>query len=222
MDWLTDATNPRRQMDRSGSSISSTCTFRLVLRRHHHCLRIPDRRNGRHPLDGLHPFVLIAVIAGFVAYLLQRSWKPACLSGSVGLLFISISRLLGRHDPDHLAGDLGDLCAQHGDWRADRHRGGASAAVVGCCLRPILDMMQTIPTFVYLIPALIFFGLGVVAGMVATIIFALPAPIRLTYLGISSAPKQLMEAAESFGATKRQTAVAGGGARMRCRRSWPG
>ena len=65
-------------------------------------------------------------------------------------------------------------------------------------------MMQTIPTFVYLIPALIFFGLGVVAGMVATIIFALPAPIRLTYLGISSAPKPLLEAAESFGATKRQ------------------
>lgn len=71
-------------------------------------------------------------------------------------------------------------------------------------LRPILDMMQTIPTFVYLIPALIFFGLGMPSGLIATVIFAVPAPIRLTYLGISSAPTQLIEAAESFGATKRQ------------------
>ena len=70
-------------------------------------------------------------------------------------------------------------------------------------LHPVLDMMQTIPTFVYLIPALIFFGLGVVAGLVATIIFV-PAPIRLTYLGVSSVPKPLTEAAESFGATRTQ------------------
>ena len=52
-------------------------------------------------------------------------------------------------------------------------------------IRPILDLMQTIPTFVYLIPALILFGLGVVPGLISTIIFALPAPIRLTYLGVS-------------------------------------
>ena len=50
-------------------------------------------------------------------------------------------------------------------------------------LRPVLDLMQTIPTFVYLIPTLILFGLGVVPGLISTIIFALPAPIRLTYLG---------------------------------------
>lgn len=71
-------------------------------------------------------------------------------------------------------------------------------------LRPVLDLMQTIPTFVYLIPALILFGLGVVPGLVSTIIFAIPAPVRLTHLGISSAPKELLEAGEAFGATRRQ------------------
>jgi glycine betaine/proline transport system permease protein len=71
-------------------------------------------------------------------------------------------------------------------------------------LRPILDLMQTIPTFVYLIPALILFGLGMVPGLIATVIFAIPAPIRLTRLGIISTPPSLVEAAEAFGATKSQ------------------
>jgi glycine betaine/proline transport system permease protein len=71
-------------------------------------------------------------------------------------------------------------------------------------LRPILDLMQTIPTFVYLIPTLILFGLGVVPGLISTVIFAIPAPIRLTHLGISAVPKHLVEAGEAFGATKRQ------------------
>jgi glycine betaine/proline transport system permease protein len=71
-------------------------------------------------------------------------------------------------------------------------------------LRPVLDMMQTIPTFVYLIPTLILFGLGVVPGLISTIIFAIPAPIRLTYLGIASVPKPMIEAGEAFGATRSQ------------------
>lgn len=71
-------------------------------------------------------------------------------------------------------------------------------------LRPILDLMQTIPTFVYLIPTLILFGLGVVPGLISTVIFAIPAPIRLTHLGITAVPKHLIEAGESFGATKSQ------------------
>ena len=71
-------------------------------------------------------------------------------------------------------------------------------------LRPVLDLMQTIPTFVYLIPTLILFGLGVVPGLISTVIFAIPAPIRLTYLGVHSVPKQLLEAGLAFGATDRQ------------------
>jgi len=71
-------------------------------------------------------------------------------------------------------------------------------------LRPVLDLMQTLPTFVYLIPTLVLFGLGVVPGLISTVIFALPAPIRLTQLGISSVPKPLLEAGEAFGATRMQ------------------
>ena len=71
-------------------------------------------------------------------------------------------------------------------------------------LRPVLDLMQTIPTFVYLIPTLILFGLGVVPGLISTVIFAIPAPVRLTHLGISSVPKPLLEAGEAFGATRWQ------------------
>ena len=71
-------------------------------------------------------------------------------------------------------------------------------------LRPVLDLMQTLPTFVYLIPTLVLFGLGVVPGLISTVIFALPAPIRLTHLGISTVPKPLLEAGEAFGATPMQ------------------
>ncbi len=71
-------------------------------------------------------------------------------------------------------------------------------------LHPVLDLMQTIPTFVYLIPTLVLFGLGVVPGLISTVIFALPAPIRLTHLGISSVPGPLREVGEAFGATRRQ------------------
>jgi glycine betaine/proline transport system permease protein len=71
-------------------------------------------------------------------------------------------------------------------------------------LRPVLDLMQTIPTFVYLIPTMIMFGLGLVPGLISTVIFAIPAPIRLTYLGVSGVPTALREAGEAFGATRRQ------------------
>nr|WP_262913477.1 choline ABC transporter permease subunit [Rhizobium halophilum] len=71
-------------------------------------------------------------------------------------------------------------------------------------MRPVLDLMQTIPTFVYLIPALILFGLGMVPGLIATVIFAIPSPIRLTRLGIVSTPEALTEAAVAFGATPAQ------------------
>ncbi|HCG5112073.1 TPA: choline ABC transporter permease subunit [Vibrio parahaemolyticus] len=69
-------------------------------------------------------------------------------------------------------------------------------------LRPILDLMQTVPTFVYLIPTLVLFGLGIVPGLISTIIFAIAAPIRLTYLGIIKVPEELLEAGKAFGASR--------------------
>jgi glycine betaine/proline transport system permease protein len=70
---------------------------------------------------------------------------------------------------------------------------------VDTVVRPILDFMQTLPVFVYLIPAVILFGLGPAPGVVATVIFALPPAVRLTSLGIRQVPHELVEAGEAFG-----------------------
>jgi glycine betaine/proline transport system permease protein len=71
-------------------------------------------------------------------------------------------------------------------------------------IRPILDFMQTMPAFVYLIPAVYFFDLGEVPGTVATVIFAMPPVVRLTNLGIRQVPKDVIEASRAFGATGNQ------------------
>jgi len=75
---------------------------------------------------------------------------------------------------------------------------------VAAALRPVLDIMQTIPPFVYLVPIVMLFGVGMVPGVIATIIFALPPIIRLTNLGIRQVSEELVEAAIAFGATQRQ------------------
>ncbi|HKK14396.1 MAG TPA: proline/glycine betaine ABC transporter permease [Gammaproteobacteria bacterium] len=71
-------------------------------------------------------------------------------------------------------------------------------------IMPILDFMQTMPAFVYLIPAIPFFGLGPVSAIFATVIFAMPPAIRLTALGIRQVPADLIEAADAFGSTGSQ------------------
>jgi len=71
-------------------------------------------------------------------------------------------------------------------------------------LRPVLDLMQTVPTFVYLIPTLTLFGLGVVPGLISTVVFAIAAPIRLTYLGVRDVPQDLMDAGKAFGCSRHQ------------------
>ena len=146
------------------------------------------------------PFVFIVLVAG-LAYLLQRSWALVLFT-VLGLLFIlnqglweamietvvlivfatAISLAIGV--------PIGIIATQR-PW-------------VYPALSPVLDMMQTIPTFVYLVPTLILFGLGLVPGLIATVIFAVPAPIRLTYLGISEVSKALIEAGEAFGCTRWQ------------------
>ncbi|GGZ07618.1 ABC transporter permease/substrate binding protein [Streptomyces poonensis] len=85
-----------------------------------------------------------------------------------------------------------------GIWAARSDR--VSAAV-----RPVLDLMQTLPAMVYLIPALLFFGTGAPAGIVATLVFALAPGVRMTELGIRQVDKELVEAAEAFGTTPRNT-----------------
>ncbi|MCW8381101.1 ABC transporter permease/substrate binding protein [Streptomyces justiciae] len=85
-----------------------------------------------------------------------------------------------------------------GIWAARSER-------VGALVRPVLDFMQTLPAMIYLIPAILFFGTGASAGIVATLIFALAPGVRMTELGIRQVDKELVEAAEAFGTTPRDT-----------------
>jgi glycine betaine/proline transport system permease protein len=156
--------------------------------------------NSSYLLLQIPPLLLAAILAG-IAYWLQRS-KWLALGVFVGLVFIlnqglwkeTVQTLVLVSAATALSMAIGvpiGIRAAHKPhvWRITQ---------------PILDLMQTMPTFVYLIPILILFGLGAAPALVVTIIFAMPAPVRMTYLGITSIPKPMIEAGESFGATKRQ------------------
>ena len=146
------------------------------------------------------PILLAAILAG-IAYWLQRS-KWLALGVFVGLVFIlnqglwkeTVQTLVLVSAATALSMAIG---VPLGIWAAHKPH-------VWRITQPILDLMQTMPTFVYLIPILILFGLGAAPALVVTVIFAMPAPVRMTYLGITSIPKPMIEAGESFGATKRQ------------------
>lgn len=79
--------------------------------------------------------------------------------------------------------------------------------VVRAVVHPVLDFMQTLPVFVYLIPTVLFFGIGVVPGVVATMVFAIPPAVRLTQLGIRQVDSETVEAADAFGASRWRTLV---------------
>jgi glycine betaine/proline transport system substrate-binding protein len=85
-----------------------------------------------------------------------------------------------------------------GIWAARSRR-------VSAIVRPVLDLLQTMPSMVLLIPAILFFGLGTAAGVIATLIFAIAPGVRMTELGIRQVDKELVEAAEAFGTTPRDT-----------------
>jgi glycine betaine/proline transport system permease protein len=148
----------------------------------------------------LPPVVFIALLA-LLAYGLQRSWWLA--AGVVaGLLFVlnqgmwqeMVETLVLAIYATAISLAIGipiGILATRRAWAWN-------------IINPILDLMQTLPTFVYLVPMLIFFGLGMVPGVIATVIFAVPAPIRQTYLGIMQVPTPLIEAGDSFGCDRWQ------------------
>jgi glycine betaine/proline transport system permease protein len=158
-------------------------------------------------LDGLvdvllaAPPILVVVLIAAFAWWLKKSWKLG-LGVALGLLFI-INQGLWEETVETLVLVVSAATVSMaigvpiGIWAAHNEK-------VYRVLQPILDLMQTLPTFVYLIPVLILFGLGIAPGLIVTVIFAMPAPIRLTYLGITSVPKPMLEAGQAFGATKRQ------------------
>ena len=146
------------------------------------------------------PLLLILLIAG-LAYALHRSLR---LAASIALMLLFIINLgFWEETLETLAlivsatvlcmavGVPIGIAAAHRPW-------------LYTVIRPVLDLMQTLPPFVYLIPTMVLFSIGVVPGLISTVIFAIPAPIRLTHLGVSSVPTQLTEAGEAFGATRRQ------------------
>ncbi|NVK37548.1 MAG: choline ABC transporter permease subunit [Gammaproteobacteria bacterium] len=148
----------------------------------------------------LHPAVFIVFLGGFAMWL-HRSWSllifvvaSLLLIWNLGYweeMMQTLSLVLYATLLCVLLGLPLGIYAAHHPW-------------VYTILRPILDLMQTVPPFVYLIPTLTLFGLGVVPGLISTIIFAIAAPVRLTYLGISEVPKEIVEAGQSFGATRQQ------------------
>ena len=147
------------------------------------------------------PPALLAVAIALLAWRFQRSWKLA-LGVLLGLFFIinlglwkeTVQTLVLVVFATAISMAIG---VPIGIWAAHKPR-------VWSFTQPTLDLMQTMPTFVYLIPILILFGLGAAPALIVTIIFAMPAPVRMTYLGITSIPRPMIEAGEAFGATKRQ------------------
>lgn len=147
-----------------------------------------------------HPFFIIAVFAA-LTYALQRNWKTPLLI-VLGFLFI-LNQGYWRETMQSLTLVL-SACVVCMGIGVPIGIAAAHRPRLYRTMAPVLDLMQTLPTFVYLIPAIVFFGIGMVPGLIATVIFVLPAPIRLTHLGVSSTPTPLLEAAQAFGATKRQ------------------
>lgn len=146
------------------------------------------------------PLLLISLFA-IIAWLIQRRLSVVILT-IIGFLFILNQGYWDRTlETLTLVLSACVLCMAIGVplGIAAAHRPALYAA-----MRPVLDLMQTLPTFVYLIPAIVFFGIGMVPGLLATAVFVLPAPVRLTHLGISSTPSSLKEAAEAFGASRWQ------------------
>jgi glycine betaine/proline transport system substrate-binding protein len=147
------------------------------------------------------PPVLVILVTAVFAWRMQRSWALAAFV--VAALLLIMNQGYWQQTLETLSLVLVSTLAATAIGVplgiASAHRPSFAAA-----LRPVLDLMQTLPTFVYLIPTLVLFGLGVVPALISTVIFALPAPIRLTQLGVAGVPRSLLEAGEAFGATRWQ------------------
>jgi glycine betaine/proline transport system permease protein len=154
-------------------------------------------------VDGmlLLPPVLAAALVALLAWYLQRS-RNLAIAVFIGLLFI-INQGLWKQTVETLVLVVAAAAASMaigvplGIWAAHKPN-------VYRIMLPVLDLMQTLPTFVYLIPVLTLFGLGNAPGLIVTIIFVIPTAVRLTHLGVTSIPTAIIEAGEAFGATKRQ------------------
>ena len=145
-------------------------------------------------LTWFNPFVLIGLIA-LLAHFIQRKWGLTVFVIASFLLILNLG--YWQETMETLAQVMFAtlVCVVIG---VPLGIVAAHKPMFYTLMRPVLDLMQTMPTFVYLIPVLILFGLGIAPGLIVTVIFAMPSPIRLTYLGITSVPKPMIEAGEAF------------------------
>ena len=147
------------------------------------------------------PALLMVAILGVIALLLA-GWRVALFT-ALGLVFV-ISLDLWAASMETLALVLAATVVA----LAIGIPIGIIAAKVGAveaAARPILDIAQTMPAFVYLVPTVVLLGIGAGPALIATVIFAMPPAVRLTMLGIQQVPKDTVEAAHAFGATPWQT-----------------
>ena len=143
------------------------------------------------------PPLLMVVVFVLIAWM-AKSWRLAVGTAITFLIIISLGQWVNAMETLVLV-TLATLTAlvfaiPLGIWAA-RNK------YVSILIRPVLDLMQTMPAFVYLIPSVLFFSIGVVPGMFATLIFAMPLGVRMTELGIKQVDKETVEAGRSFGAT---------------------
>ena len=141
---------------------------------------------------------LLMVVAFVLVAWMAKSWRLAVGTAITFLIIISLGQWVNAMETLVLV-TLATLTAlvfaiPLGIWAA-RNK------YVSVLIRPVLDLMQTMPAFVYLIPSVLFFSIGVVPGMFATLIFAMPPGVRMTELGIKQVDKETVEAGRSFGAT---------------------
>lgn len=148
------------------------------------------------------PPLLLLIIISLLAYVISNKKKNFAFLTALGLLFIYNQGLwegmINTFTLVLVSSFMSIILGiPLGIWMAKSDRARS-------IINPILDFMQTMPAFVYLIPAVAFFGIGMVPGVFASVIFALPPTVRFTNLGIREIPEELIEAAESFGSTERQ------------------
>jgi glycine betaine/proline transport system permease protein len=147
------------------------------------------------------PALLIVAILSVIAFLLA-GWRVALFT-VLGLLFV-ISLDLWEAAMQTLALVLAATVVALAIGIPIGIVAAKSAAVEGV-IRPVLDVAQTMPAFVYLVPIVVLLGIGAGPALIATVIFAMPPAVRLTMLGIQQVPKDTVEAAHAFGATPWQT-----------------
>ena len=142
------------------------------------------------------PLVMVVIFA-LIAWVV-KSWKLAVGTAITFLLIISMNQWENAMETLALVivatATALIIAIPLGIWAA-RNR------YVSAVVRPVLDLMQTMPAFVYLIPAVLFFSIGAVPGLFATLIFAMPPGVRMTELGIKQVDKETVEAGRAFGAT---------------------